>query len=134
MITNDSSEEEYSFVGAISAGHGTTPLEYIYYESSMLVDTDHKPLTAIFKDSLEWHSLLPSETQAKALDIYLCFGIYCTGIFICKMLNCCMHLSTRKKAVYIKGECDTRFCSPNPFHCFRTKRTTYPYKLQMKIL
>lgn len=53
MITNDSSEEEYSFVGAISAGHGTTPLEYIYYESPVLADTDHKPFTAIFKDSLE---------------------------------------------------------------------------------
>lgn len=52
MITNDSSEEEYSFVGEISAGHGTTPLEYIYYESPMLVDTDYTPFTAIFKRQL----------------------------------------------------------------------------------
>lgn len=101
MITNDSSEEEYSFVRAISAGHGPTPLEYIYYESPLLVDTDHKPFTAILKDSSEWHSLLPLETQAKALDIYLCFDIYCAGIFVCKMLNCLMHLSTRKAAVYV---------------------------------
>lgn len=70
MITNDSSEEEYSFAGAISAGHGTTPLEYIYYESPMLADTDHKPFTTIFKDNLERHTLLSSENQAKALDRY----------------------------------------------------------------
>jgi len=97
MITNDSSEEEYSFVGAISAGHSTTPLEYIYYESAMLADTDHKPFTAIFKDNLERHTLLPSETQAKALYRYLCFGIYRTGIFTCKILNCYMHFASRKE-------------------------------------
>lgn len=68
MITNDSSEEEYSSAGAISAGHGTTPLEY---KSPTLIDTGHKPFTAIFKNNLEWQYLQPSETQAKAPDIYL---------------------------------------------------------------
>lgn len=101
MITNYCSEEEHSFVRAISAGHGAIPLEYIYYESPTLVDTDHKTYTAIFSDRLEWHSLLLSETQAKVLDIYLCFGIYCTDVFLCKMLNCCIHPSTRKKALYV---------------------------------
>lgn len=70
MITNDSSEEEYSFVGAISAGHGTTPLEYIYCESPMLADTDHKPFTAIFKDSLEWHSCCLQKLKPK-LQTYI---------------------------------------------------------------
>lgn len=68
MITNDFSEDEYSFAGAISAGHGTTSLQY---KSPMLVDTEHKPFTAIFKNNLEWQYLQPSETQAKAPDTYL---------------------------------------------------------------
>lgn len=95
MITNDSSEEEYSYVVAISAGHGITPLEYIYYESPMLVDTDHKPFTAIFRQL--GVALCATFRNSSQSSRYMSLLWHILHRCICKMLNCCMHLSNRKK-------------------------------------